>query len=57
VKTRSIHVDSRYMLWTMAEVDGAGRLLDEMGVSLAPRPVVKTPAAKTPPPKVPAVSR
>ena len=42
VKTRSIHVDSRYMLWTMAEVDGAGRLLDEMGVSLTPRPAVKT---------------
>ncbi|MCK7583426.1 MAG: S46 family peptidase [Chromatiales bacterium] len=38
VKTRSIHVDSRYMLWTMAEVDGAKRLLDEMGVSLAARP-------------------
>ncbi|MGE5198066.1 MAG: S46 family peptidase [Rhodospirillaceae bacterium] len=35
VKTRSIHVDSRYMLWTMAEVDGAKRLLDEMGVSLS----------------------
>lgn len=34
VKTRSIHVDARYMLWTMAEVDGAGRLLEEMGVSL-----------------------
>jgi len=32
VKTRSIHVDSRYMLWTMAEVDGAGWLLQEMGV-------------------------
>lgn len=48
VKTRSIHVDSRYMLWTMAEVDGAGRLLDEMGVSLAPRPAVKTPVAKAP---------
>lgn len=30
--TRSIHVDSRYMLWTMAKVDGAQRLLDEMGV-------------------------
>jgi len=44
VKTRSIHVDSRYMLWTMAEVDGAKRLLDEMGVSLSvPRPV-KAPA-------------
>ena len=36
VKTRSIHVDSRYMLWNMAEVDGATRLLDEMGVSYAP---------------------
>ena len=34
VKTRSIHCDSRYMLWTMAEVDGAKRLIDEMGVSL-----------------------
>lgn len=31
--TRSIHVDSRYMLWTMDKVDGAKRLLDEMGVS------------------------
>ena len=32
VKTRSIHVDSRYMLWNMAEVDGAGNLLKEMGI-------------------------
>lgn len=31
VKTRSIHVDSRYMLWTMSEVDGAGHLVKEMG--------------------------
>lgn len=30
--TRSIHVDSRYMLWTMDKIDGAGRLIDEMGV-------------------------
>jgi hypothetical protein len=30
VRTRSIHVDSRYMLWTMAEVDGAAHLIDEM---------------------------
>ncbi|MEO8586533.1 MAG: S46 family peptidase [Acidobacteriota bacterium] len=30
-KTRSIHVDSRYMLWTMTEVDGAGNLLKEIG--------------------------
>jgi hypothetical protein len=36
IKTRSIHVDSRYMLWTMAEVDDAGNLLKEMGVSLVP---------------------
>jgi hypothetical protein len=31
VKTRSIHVDSRYMLWNMSEVDGAANLLKEMG--------------------------
>ena len=30
-KTRSIHVDSRYMLWTMTEVDGATNLLKEIG--------------------------
>ncbi|WP_373486526.1 S46 family peptidase [Blastomonas sp.] len=30
---RTIHVDSRYMLWTMAKIDGAGRLLKEMGVN------------------------
>ena len=57
VKTRSIHVDSRYMLWTMAEVDGAKRLLDEMGVSLSvPRPV-KAPAKAAAPAKAPAVVR
>ncbi len=32
VKTRSIHVDSRYMLWNMAEVDGATNLLKEMRI-------------------------
>jgi hypothetical protein len=32
VKTRSIHVDSRYMLWNMNEVDGAQNLLKEMGI-------------------------
>jgi hypothetical protein len=32
VKTRSIHVDSRYMLWNMAEVDGAANLIKEMAV-------------------------
>jgi len=30
--TRSIHVDSRYMLWVMAEVDGAYNLIEELGV-------------------------
>jgi hypothetical protein len=30
---RTIHVDSRFMLWTMAKVDGATRLLEEMGVA------------------------
>ena len=29
---RTIHVDSRFMLWTMDKVDGATRLLEEMGV-------------------------
>ena len=28
----TIHADSRFMLWTMDKVDGAGRLLVEMGV-------------------------
>ncbi len=43
VTTRSIHVDSRYMLWTMAEVDGAQRLVDEM----APVKSAAAAAAKT----------
>jgi Peptidase S46 len=30
---RTIHVDSRFMLWTMDKIDGAGRLLQEMGVA------------------------
>jgi hypothetical protein len=30
---RTIHVDSRFMLWTMEKVDGATRLLAEMGVA------------------------
>jgi hypothetical protein len=30
VTTRSIHVDSRYLLWNMSEVDGAGHLVKEM---------------------------
>jgi hypothetical protein len=31
VKTRSIHVDTRHMLWVMTEVDRATNLLEEMG--------------------------
>ena len=31
--TRSIHVDARYMRWTMDEVDHAERLLEEMGLN------------------------
>jgi hypothetical protein len=30
--TRSIHVDAQYMLWNMAEVDGAVNLLREMSI-------------------------
>ncbi len=30
--TRSIHVDSRYMLWVMDAVDGAHDLMRELGV-------------------------
>jgi hypothetical protein len=30
--TRSIHVDSRYMLWVMEKVDGADHLLEEMDI-------------------------
>lgn len=35
ITTRSIHVDTRYMLWNMADVDGATNLLAEM--SLTPK--------------------
>ncbi len=31
-RTRSIQVDSRYMLWVMTEVDKAGHLVEEMGI-------------------------
>jgi hypothetical protein len=31
-RTRSIHVDARYMLWVMEHLDGAHHLLREMGV-------------------------
>ncbi|MEL6687470.1 MAG: S46 family peptidase [Pseudomonadota bacterium] len=30
--TRSIHVDSRYMLWVMEKVDGADHLMEEMDI-------------------------
>jgi hypothetical protein len=32
VRTRSIHADVRYLLWVMEEVDGAGHLIEEMGL-------------------------
>ncbi len=35
VTTRSIHVDARYMLWNMADVDGATNLLEEMSIKPA----------------------
>ncbi|HEX7486917.1 MAG TPA: S46 family peptidase [Vicinamibacterales bacterium] len=44
-KTRSIHVDSRYMLWNMAEVDGAANLTREMAIVRAP---AKAPISVTP---------
>jgi Peptidase S46 len=31
--TRTIHVDSRYMLWLMEEVDGASNLINEMEIT------------------------
>jgi hypothetical protein len=34
--TRSIHVDTRYMLWVMEKVDGAGRLVEEMTLATTP---------------------
>lgn len=33
ISTRTIHVDTRYMLWVMEKVDGADNLLKEMGVN------------------------
>jgi hypothetical protein len=32
VRTRSIGAEVRYLLWVMTEVDGAGHLVEEMGV-------------------------
>ena len=31
--TRTIHVDSRYMLWVMEKIDGAQHVIDEMNIS------------------------
>jgi len=31
IRTRAIHVDSRYLLWVMTEVDAATRILEELG--------------------------
>ena len=31
--TRTIHVDARYMLWTMDLLDGADHLIKEMGLT------------------------
>jgi hypothetical protein len=31
VRTRAIHVDSRYLFWVLSEVDGAKSLLEELG--------------------------
>ncbi len=36
--TRSIHVDIRYVLWVMDYVDGAHRLLEEMGATPESKP-------------------
>jgi hypothetical protein len=45
ITTRSIHVDARYMLWNMAEVDGATNLLEEMlRAPVAPPQSVAIPA-------------
>lgn len=30
--TRTIHVDTRYMLWVMEKVDGADALIEEMDI-------------------------
>ncbi|MFQ5719248.1 MAG: S46 family peptidase [Acidobacteriota bacterium] len=34
-KTRSIHVDIRYVLWVMDQIGGASRLFEEMGIEPA----------------------
>ncbi len=47
-KTRSIHVDVRYMLWVMQHVDRAMGLLRELGA--IPAPAEKGESARRPPP-------
>jgi hypothetical protein len=37
--TRSIHVDSRYMLWVMEKVDKANNLLEEMNILNSRNPI------------------
>ena len=32
--TRTIHVDTRYMLWVMEKIDGAGHIVDEMTLTM-----------------------
>ena len=32
--SRTIHVDARYMIWVMDAIDGAHRLLEEMGLAV-----------------------
>jgi hypothetical protein len=48
--TRSIHVDIRYVLWVMDYVDGAHRLLEEMGATpeSGSKPAQPAPTAKAP---------
>jgi hypothetical protein len=53
ITTRSIHVDARYMLWNMSEVDGAIRLLQEMSI---PGPVAGAPVHSGRPAKPAAVA-
>jgi hypothetical protein len=53
--TRSIHVDVRYILWVMDTVDGAHRLIEEMGAT--PKVGPKTEAAPSKPAKKPLTSK
>jgi len=46
VSTRSIHVDTRYMLWNMTEVDGAANLLREMSIAESGTQVSAVPSSQ-----------